>query len=155
MMEVTVARFKEVLGHFATGVTIIAAEGPVGFTCQTFNALSLEPLLITFAARSAGSSWPQVRDKGVIVASILGDDQESVARAVATSGPDKFAGVDLITCANGAPGIAGALAHVEASIVNVSTHGDHDVVVAEVTGLHAQHGDPLLYFRGGFGTFRP
>ena len=59
--SIDVARFKEVLGHFVTGVAVVTAatpEEPVGFTCQTFGALSLEPSLISFSAVSASHSWP-------------------------------------------------------------------------------------------------
>lgn len=156
MSTLTTARFKEVLGHFATGVTVVASttsEGPVGFTCQSFAALSLEPLLVTFAARRAGSSWPKIRQTGTLAVSVLAEEQETVARSMATSGEDKFADIAHFVLPNGAPGIAGALAHIEGSIVSVSEHGDHDVVIVEVVGLHCENGRPLLYFRGGFGSF--
>lgn len=156
MSTLTTARFKEVLGHFATGVTVVASsssEGPAGFTCQSFAALSLEPLLVTFAARRAGSSWPKIREAGIVGISVLAEEQESIARSMATSGVDKFADLAHFALPNGAPGIAGALAHIEGTIASVSEHGDHDVVVVEVTGLHCETGRPLLYFRGGFGSF--
>jgi flavin reductase (DIM6/NTAB) family NADH-FMN oxidoreductase RutF len=156
MSTLTTARFKEVLGHFATGVTVVAAatnEGPAGFTCQSFAALSLEPLLVTFAARRAGSSWPKIRQAGTVAISVLSEEQESIARSMATSGGDKFADIAHFALTNGAPGIAGALAHIEGTVVSVSEHGDHDIAVVEVTGLHCEPGRPLLYFRGGFGSF--
>jgi len=156
MSTLTTARFKEVLGHFATGVTVVAAttnEGPAGFTCQSFAALSLEPLLVTFAARRAGSSWPKIRQAGTLAVSVLSEEQEAIARSMATSGDDKFADIAHFALTNGAPGIAGALAHVEGTVVSISEHGDHDIAVVEVTGLHCDAGRPLLYFRGGFGSF--
>mgnify|MGYP006268260569 CR=1 FL=1 len=156
MSTLTTARFKEVLGHFATGVTVISAttkDGPAGFTCQSFAALSLEPLLVTFAARRAGSSWPKIREASTLAISVLSEEQETIARAMATSGGDKFADVAHFALANGAPGIAGALAHIEGTVASVSEHGDHDIVVVAVTGLHCEPGRPLLYFRGGFGSF--
>lgn len=156
MSTLTTARFKEVLGHFATGVTVVAAtveSRPVGFTCQSFAALSLEPLLVTFAARRASNSWPQIRDAGTVAISVLADDQEAVARAMASSTTDKFSDVAHHSLANGAPGISGALAHIEGTIASVAPHGDHDIVVVDVTGLECAAGRPLLYFRGGFGSF--
>ncbi|CAB4782845.1 unannotated protein [freshwater metagenome] len=156
MTELSIPKYREVLGHFATGVVVIAAmtpEGPVGFTCQSFAGLSLEPLLVTFAAQRNGSSWPRMQGAGSLAISVLGEDQESVARTFATSGIDKFAAVAWSPGTNGAPQIAGSIAIVEASIEHSSEHGDHDIVVAAVTGLEARAGAPLLYFRGGFGTF--
>ena len=156
MSELSSPRFKEVLGHFATGVVVIAAideSGPVGFTCQSFAGLSLEPLLATFSAQRQSSSWPRVRESGRVGISILGADQESVARTFATSGIDKFAEVAWSPGVNGAPLVAQAIAHIEATILSTSVHGDHDIVVLEPTMLNATSGEPLLYFRGGFGTF--
>jgi len=148
-----VAHFKEVLGRYATGVVVITAlspEGPVGFTSQTFGSLSLEPMLISFAATTRSTSWPKIRDIGVIGVNILRDDQESIARAFATSGIDKFANVTWSSGQNGAPLIEGALATLEGRVEVVATYGDHDVVVVAVDQARAQNGEPLLYYRGGF-----
>jgi len=148
-----VAHFKEVLGRYATGVVVITAlspEGPVGFTSQTFGSLSLEPMLISFAATTRSTSWPKIRDIGVIGVNILRDDQESIARAFATSGIDKFANVAWSSGQNGAPLIEGALATLEGRVEVVATYGDHDVVVVAVDQARAQNGEPLLYYRGGF-----
>jgi len=154
--ELSIPKYREVLGHFATGVVVISAmtpDGPVGFTCQSFAGLSLEPLLVTFAAQRKSSSWPRMQGAGSLAISVLGEDQEAVARTFATSGIDKFAAVAWSPGTNGAPIIAGAIAHIEATIESFSEHGDHDVVVAAITDLMAHSGAPLLYFRGGFGTF--
>jgi 3-hydroxy-9,10-secoandrosta-1,3,5(10)-triene-9,17-dione monooxygenase reductase component len=148
-----VASYKEVVGHFATGVAVVTAvtpDGPAGFTCQTFGSLSLEPMLITFSAHSAGRSWPRVRDVGCIGVSILAHDQDQVARVFATSGVDKFADVAWSPGPAGSPLVDGALAHLEGQILGVTTHGDHDQVVATVDFAVAHAGRPLLYYRGGF-----
>ena len=150
------ARYKEVAGHFATGVTVVTAmvDGePVGFTCQSFASLSLEPLLVGFAARSASSSWPKVREAGLLAINILDDDSEALGRAFATSGTDKFAGVAHHPGPNGAPILDATLAVITADIIAVHAVGDHDYAVARVGTATSRHGKPLLYFRGGFGTF--
>lgn len=155
--SLSTAHFKEVVGHFATGVVVVAAAtdaGPAGFTCQSFAALSLEPLLVTFAATTEGNSWPRIREVGRVGISVLAVDQESVARALASSSPTKFDDVSLVELPNGAPGLAGALAHIEGDISSVTTFGDHDIVVVSITGLMSFPGSPLLYYRGGFGTFQ-
>ena len=153
MSALDVAHFKEVLGRYATGVVVITAhspEGPVGFTSQTFGSLSLEPMLISFAATTRSTSWPKIRDVGVIGVNILRDDQESLARTFATSGIDKFANVTWSPGQNGAPLIEGTLATLEGRIEVVSTYGDHDVVVVAVDEARAYGGEPLVYYRGGF-----
>jgi flavin reductase (DIM6/NTAB) family NADH-FMN oxidoreductase RutF len=154
--SIDVARFKEVLGHFATGVAVVTAvtpEGPVGFTCQTFGALSLEPTLISFSAVSASNSWPRVRDVGTVGVNILSSDQEAVARVFGTSGGEKFAGVTWSPGPKGAPLIDGALAHLEGRVEFVTTQGDHDIVVVAVEYALSHPGAPLVFYRGRFGEF--
>jgi 3-hydroxy-9,10-secoandrosta-1,3,5(10)-triene-9,17-dione monooxygenase reductase component len=151
--ELTTELFKEALGHFATGVTVITAaspEGPVGFTCQTFCALSLEPQLVSFNATTNSSSWPKVREAKNLAVNILSHEQEALARSFARSGVDKFEGVPHHLGMNGAPLLDGVLATVEGEILSVTTHGDHDICVVKVTNLTVQGGQPLIYFRGGF-----
>lgn len=154
MDSLEIAHFKEVLGRFVTGVVVVAAsslDGPVGFTCQTFGSLSLEPMLVSFAATAAGASWTRVRSSSTLGLSILASDQESLARVFAQSGADKFAGVTWTPGPGGSPLLYGALAHLEGQIVDVTRHGDHDIVVVAVTYAHNHAGEPLVYYRGGFG----
>jgi 3-hydroxy-9,10-secoandrosta-1,3,5(10)-triene-9,17-dione monooxygenase reductase component len=153
MSTFDVAHYKETVGHFATGVAVVTAqtpEGPAGFTCQSFGSLSLDPILVSFGAGLGGRSWPRVRAAGEICVNVLGEDQETVARVFATSGADKFAEVAWTPAGNGAPELAGALAHFEGRIVDVTTHGDHDLVVVAVEHARSHPGRPLIYYRGGF-----
>jgi flavin reductase (DIM6/NTAB) family NADH-FMN oxidoreductase RutF len=153
MSSLDIAHFREVLGHFVTGVVVITAatpDGPVGFTCQTFGALSLEPTLISFSARTLSNSWPRVRKVGTVGVNILGSDQEALARVFATTGIDKFAGIGWSPGPNSAPLIDGALAHLEGTIAVVSAQGDHDMVVVKVDYVASHSGAPLVFYRGGF-----
>ena len=91
------ARFREVLGHFATGITIVTAleEGePVGFTCQSFAALSLDPPMVILAPARSSTSWPRIAQAGAFCVNILEEHQEALCRAFAVSGGDKFDGVE-------------------------------------------------------------
>jgi 3-hydroxy-9,10-secoandrosta-1,3,5(10)-triene-9,17-dione monooxygenase reductase component len=153
MSAIDIARFKEVLGHFPTGVAVVTAEtedGPVGFACQTFASLSLEPLLICFAATTSSTSWPRIQATGSFAVSILSAPQESLARVFGKSGESKFDGVGYTPGRNGAPRLDGALAYIEADIESVTTHGDHDLCVARVTYVENHEGRPLVFYRGGF-----
>jgi flavin reductase (DIM6/NTAB) family NADH-FMN oxidoreductase RutF len=148
------AHYKEVVGHYVTGVVVITAligEEPVGFTCQTFSSLSLEPILISFAAISAGSSWLRIREAEAVGFNMLAADQVDLARVFATSGIDKFAGVRWSKAPHGSPLLDGALAHLEGQILSVTTHGDHDFAVVSIDFVQADAGSPLLYYRGDFG----
>jgi 3-hydroxy-9,10-secoandrosta-1,3,5(10)-triene-9,17-dione monooxygenase reductase component len=151
--SIDAARFKEVLGHFATGVAVVTAatpDGPVGFTCQTFGALSLEPTMISFSAVSASNSWPRARDVGVVGVNILADDQEALARVFGKSGTEKFQGIGWSPAPGGAPLLDGALAHIEGRIEFVTTQGDHDIAVVAVEYALGHDGQPLVFYRGGF-----
>jgi 3-hydroxy-9,10-secoandrosta-1,3,5(10)-triene-9,17-dione monooxygenase reductase component len=154
--SIDVERFKQVLGHFVTGVAVITAsapDGPVGFTCQTFGALSLEPTLISFSALSASHSWPRARQVGVVGINILSSDQEAVARVFGQPGDDKFADVGWSLGPGGAPLIDGALAHLEGRVCFVSAQGDHDVVVVAAEHGESFPGAPLIFYRGGYSGF--
>jgi 3-hydroxy-9,10-secoandrosta-1,3,5(10)-triene-9,17-dione monooxygenase reductase component len=154
--SIDVARFKEVLGHFVTGVAVVTAatpEGPVGFTCQTFGALSLEPTLISFSALTDSHSWPRARDVGVVGVNILSSGQEAVARVFGKSGAEKFAGINWSPAPSGSPLIKGALAHLEGRIELVTSQGDHDIVVVAAQFGVSHHGAPLVFYRGRFAGF--
>jgi 3-hydroxy-9,10-secoandrosta-1,3,5(10)-triene-9,17-dione monooxygenase reductase component len=149
-----IAHYKEVVGHYATGVVVITAltgEGPVGFTCQTFSSLSLDPILISFAAESAGNSWQKIQRADAVGFNMLAADQVDLARTFATSGIDKFANAPWGEAPHGSPLLNGALAHLEGQILSVTTHGDHDFAVVAIDYVQADAGSPLLYYRGDFG----
>ena len=131
-MTVDVAHFKEVLGHYATGLVIVSAttsDGPAGFTCQTFGSLSLEPPLVTFAAATEGHSWGLVRQSSLVGISILSADQEPLARRFATSGVDKFEGMPWEKGPDGSPLLDGALASLApyfgCAVVGLDTGEEH------------------------------
>ena len=152
------AHFKEVLGHYVTGIVVVTAmtpEGPAGFTCQTFGSLSIDSALVFFAAITTSPSWQRVRQVGVVGINILGDDQEHLARGFAVSGVDKFAGVSWVGAPNGSPFLEGAHAYLEGSIREVTNHGDHDIIVAELDYASTEPGGPLAYYRGGYRVLGP
>jgi flavin reductase (DIM6/NTAB) family NADH-FMN oxidoreductase RutF len=149
-----ISHYKEVVGHYVTGVVVISAltsQGPAGFTCQTFSSLSLDPILISFAAKSASPSWLKIRGADAVGFNMLEAGQVEVARVFATSGIDKFADVRWSKAPHGSPLIEGAIAHLEGQILSVTTHGDHDFAVVSIDFVQADAGSPLLYYRGDFG----
>jgi 3-hydroxy-9,10-secoandrosta-1,3,5(10)-triene-9,17-dione monooxygenase reductase component len=150
------ARFREVLGHFATGVTVVTAveEGvPVGFTCQAFSSLSLDPPMVALAPAKTSTSWPRMVKAGAFCVNILADDQEDLCRGFAVSGGDKFAGVAWHLGEAGTPVLDGAVAWVECELDAVFDAGDHELVTGRVLHLGVGSGGPLLYYRGGYGRF--
>jgi 3-hydroxy-9,10-secoandrosta-1,3,5(10)-triene-9,17-dione monooxygenase reductase component len=150
------ARFREVLGHFATGITIVTAtdEGePVGFSCQSFAALSLDPPMVILAPAKSSTSWPRIARAGSFCVNILGEHQEAVCRAFAVSGGDKFDGVDWSPGVTGSPLIEGSLATLECTLGAIYEGGDHELVTGHVVDMEIGKGSPLLFYRSGFGRF--
>jgi len=150
------ARFREVLGHFATGVTIVTAteEGePVGFSCQSFSALSLDPPMVILAPAKTSTSWPRIAEAGAFCVNILGEHQEALCRNFAISGADKFEGVAWSAGTTGAPVIKGSLASIECNLGAIYDGGDHELVTGHVVAMEVGDGSPLLFYRSGFGRF--
>lgn len=155
------ARFREVLGHFATGVAVITTvhEGrPFGFTAQSFTSVSLEPPLVAMCPSRRSSSWPRIESAGVFSANVLSSTQEALARTFATRDTDRFAGVGWTASpVTGCPVLAGAVAWVDCRLHAVHDGGDHLIVVGRVVdlGIDDDGPGPLLFYRGGYGRFAP
>jgi 3-hydroxy-9,10-secoandrosta-1,3,5(10)-triene-9,17-dione monooxygenase reductase component len=151
------SRFRQVLGHFCTGVTVITvcdSDGPAGFACQSFAAVSLVPPLVLFSPSRQSVTWPRIARAGHFCANVLAADQRRLARAFGTSaagGADKFAGVPWSPSPAGAPILDGALTWVDCAVEAVHEAGDHFVVIGRVTGLgECGAGQPLLFYRGRY-----
>ncbi|MFF2957692.1 flavin reductase family protein [Streptomyces sp. NPDC057963] len=162
-LPVDPAEFRRVLGHFASGVTVVTAhdpddtQGPAGFACQSFASLSLDPPLVTFMVARTSTTWPRIARAGAFCVNILGADQGALCRSFAVSGADKFAGVGYTAApATGSPLLDSVPAWVDCRIQAVHTGGDHLIVVGRVEALGAAGGDgPLVFHRGVFGRFGP
>ena len=150
------SRFRQVLGHFCTGVTIITTRdeaGPAGFACQSFAALSLDPPLVLFCPSRSSATWARIERAGFFCANVLTAGQQELARMFGTKGADKFAEVPWSPSPSGAPVLAGVLTWVGCTVEAVHEAGDHYVAVGRVTEL----GDcgpqrPLLFYRGRYGV---
>jgi 3-hydroxy-9,10-secoandrosta-1,3,5(10)-triene-9,17-dione monooxygenase reductase component len=151
--------FRQVLGHFCTGVTVITTmgpQGPAGFACQAFAALSLTPPLVLFCPGTSSSTWPVIERAGHFCVNVLTDGQQELARRFGTSGGDKFAGVPWSASPGGSPVLDGALTWVECTVEAVHEAGDHYLVTGRVTGLGATRaGRPLLFYRGRYAATDP
>lgn len=152
------ARYRQVMGHFCTGVVIVTAiaDGtPIGWTAQSLTALSLEPPLISVCPARNSSRWPRIAASGGFCVNVLGEDQEQLCRAFAMGGDDLFDDVAWSAAPiTGAPLLEGVLGWVDCRIVAEHEAGDHLIVVAAVEdmGLGTEAG-PLLFYRGGYGRF--
>jgi 3-hydroxy-9,10-secoandrosta-1,3,5(10)-triene-9,17-dione monooxygenase reductase component len=152
--DLTPRRLRTILGHFATGLTVITAatkDGPAGFTCQSFSSLSLEPALVTFSPARTSRTWPLLRETGRFTINILPAEHQHLAGKFARSGTDKFAGVDHAPSPLGNPVLDQALAWVDCELHAEYDGGDHTIVVAAVRALSARtDAEPLLFFKGDY-----
>jgi 3-hydroxy-9,10-secoandrosta-1,3,5(10)-triene-9,17-dione monooxygenase reductase component len=159
------AEMRRVLGHFATGVTVVTAcdeTGPVGMVANSFTSVSLEPPLVLFCAGAESETWPQIRAAGSFCVNVLSAAQLELAIGFARKGTDRYEGVELEERPGGGPPhLAGSLAHVDCRISAEHPGGDHTIVVGQVEELAVTEDEeaaldgPLIFYRGGFTTARP
>jgi flavin reductase (DIM6/NTAB) family NADH-FMN oxidoreductase RutF len=146
--------FRRVLGHFATGVTIVtvsdAERRPTGLTVSAFCSVSLDPPQILVCVDHKSQSYPALRDGGHFAVNVLGNGHEEISRRFATTRLDKFDGVPHRMSALGVPLLDGALAQLECRVVSRHVEGDHTIIVACVEEARDGAGDPLLYYRGKY-----
>jgi flavin reductase (DIM6/NTAB) family NADH-FMN oxidoreductase RutF len=146
------ALYRQVMGHFPTGVVVVASPGPVGTAIGSFQSLSLDPALVLFSITKTSSSWPKIRATGVFCVSVLAEDQEHVSRAFAQSGADKFAGLGYTAMTSGSPRIDSCVAWMDCDLTEVHEGGDHDIVVGTIREMAIEREvKPLIFFRGGYG----
>lgn len=150
--------FRSVLGHFPTGVAVvtgIAPDGsPAGMAVGSFSSVSLDPPLVGFMPDKASSSWPKIQPSGSFCVNILGADQESVCRAFAQKGGDKFAELSWRPGVTGSPILDGVLAWIDCDLGAIHEAGDHYIVLGEVRELAiGTPALPLVFFQGGYGRF--
>ncbi|ETK35727.1 flavin reductase family protein [Microbispora sp. ATCC PTA-5024] len=153
--------FRAVLGRFATGVVAITAIDPgtgepCGLAANSFASVSLDPPLVSFCVAHTSTTWPRLRTARGLCVNVLADHQHQVCARLASSGGDKFAGLTWTLSPGGGPVIDGSLAWIDCTVEAEHVAGDHVIVVARVHGLDRhEDGGPLVFFRGGYGTFQP
>ncbi|KAA0021978.1 3-hydroxy-9,10-secoandrosta-1,3,5(10)-triene-9,17-dione monooxygenase reductase subunit [Antrihabitans cavernicola] len=152
--------FRTVLGQFCTGVTIITTtdddDKPIGFACQSFAALSLEPPLVLFCPTKVSRSWAAIEASGRFCVNVLAEEQQSTCARFGSREPDKFAGIDWHPSPLGSPILNGSLAHIDCTVETVHDGGDHFLVIGRVSSLsEVQSERPLLFYRGQYTGIEP
>ncbi|MDU9402717.1 flavin reductase family protein [Pseudomonas sp. zfem004] len=150
------SRFREALGHYASGITVITSlsDGePLGFTCQSFYSVSMSPPLVSFSVMASSASYPGIRQAGRFAVNILSGEQVGISNQFARKGTDKWHGVQWQASPLGNPVIAGSLHWLDCQIHAEHPAGDHLIVIGEVKALklhEASATQPLLYFKGNY-----
>jgi 3-hydroxy-9,10-secoandrosta-1,3,5(10)-triene-9,17-dione monooxygenase reductase component len=145
---------RDVLGHFVSGIVVVTAsgpDGPLGFTCQSFASLSLDPPLVSFAPARTSTTWPRIRSVGRYCVNILASDHQQVSNGFAVSGGNKFEGVEWVPSPYGSPLLEGVSAWVDCDLYAEHDGGDHTIAIGRVLDLGADETRiPLLYYRGRY-----
>lgn len=149
-----VRAFRNILGSFPTGVTVITTLGdnnaPVGLTANSFNSLSLDPPLILWSLSSKSPSLTCFEKCPNFAINILAQGQSGLSRRFATPIPDKFAGVDWRAGANGVPVLGGCAAVLECTTVSMQEAGDHVLFIGRVDRFEGLTHPPLAFHAGKY-----
>lgn len=149
--------FRNALGSYATGVTIITAAAPdgkpYGLTCNSFASVSLNPPLVLWSLVVYSSSLTIFQNASHFCVNVLGASQQALANKFAKSSDDKFSGVDWTPGLGGSPVLAESVANFQCRSVNRYYGGDHVIFLGAVEAYTYNANEPLLFARGAFGRF--
>jgi flavin reductase (DIM6/NTAB) family NADH-FMN oxidoreductase RutF len=152
--DVPPSLFRELLGRFTTGVTVITAPGkagePRGMTANTLVSVSLTPPLVSVCIEESATLHGLLAGAPLFALNVLAESQEELSRRFAGPGAAPFDGVGYRTSERGMILLDGAIAHIECRREATHTAGDHTVLIGRVIGGDAHDSRPLLYFRGGY-----
>lgn len=151
--------FRNALGAFATGVTIITAMAddgrPVGLTCNSFASVSLNPPLVLWSLVIYSPNMSAFQNASHFAVNVLGASQQNLATQFARSADDKFAGVNWRLGLGDAPVLADTVATFECRSVDRYYGGDHVIFLGSVEAYAYNSSEPLLFAQGAFGRFAP
>lgn len=153
------AVFREVIGHYPTGVAVATGfdgEDPIGMVIGTFSAVSLEPPLVSFMPQKSSRTYARLANAPALCINVLAHDQLSLCRTMAVPSDDKFDEVSWHVSDWHAPSLDGAVAHIHCNTHSTVEAGDHLIVLCSVEAMAVNRPvTPLLFFQGGFGGFSP
>lgn len=153
----TAKTFRNALGRFATGVTVVTArtpQGPIGITANSFASVSLDPPLVLWSPAKVSKRYAAFTAAQDFAIHVLGEDQMELCETFAR--PDHtFDGLDWADCDDGVPLLAGCLARFECRKYAEYEGGDHSIIVGRVKRASLREGAPLLFSSGQFGHFAP
>ena len=151
--------FRNALGMYATGVTIVTAAGtdgkPYGLTCNSFASVSLNPPLVLWSLVIFSQSMSVFQNASHFVVNVLGASQQALANKFAKSSDDKFAGVEWTPGLGNAPILTDSVANFQCRAANRYYGGDHVIFLGAVEAYSYNRQEPLLFARGGYGRFLP
>lgn len=154
--QISPGSFREMLGHYSSGINIIAGRNGdelVGFTCQSFMSVSLHPPLIAFCVNKASASYPKIRNSASFSVNVLSHQQIEFSRQFARKSESRWVGVEWSETLRKNPVLKDSLLWLDCEIASEFEAGDHLIVVGLVldgsTTMKEEH-EPLVYFRGKY-----
>lgn len=147
------ARFRQVMGRFASGVTVVttAHAGRLGgLTVSSFTSLSLNPMLVLVCIDRRAASHGLIADAGMYAINMLAEGQEYLSRRFASAESEKFTAGTYEISPRGLPLLHGVLAQIECRVQTAFPGGDHTIFVGEVLAARCDEERPLLYYRSGY-----
>jgi 3-hydroxy-9,10-secoandrosta-1,3,5(10)-triene-9,17-dione monooxygenase reductase component len=158
-MSIDGARYRQVLGHFPTGVTVITGLDPngepTGLTIGSFTSVSLDPPLVGFLPAVTSKSWPAIQQSGAFCVNVLGHDQADLCWRFAKETEGRYKDLAWTPGPTGSPILDGVAAWIDCTIEHVYEMGDHLFVLGRVVELaHADDvSNAMIFFRGKVGGF--
>ena len=157
--DVPAAEFRDVMGHFATGVTVVTSVGadgaPVGTTANAVTSLSLDPPLVLVCFDLGSLTLRAIRGHGAFVVNVLAAPQQHLSRNFARRGlTAAWDGIKHRRGPTGSPRLEDVLAALECTVEHALPGGDHEIIVGRVQHAEtsAAPGAPLVFFRGTYAS---
>lgn len=152
-------RLRDAFGTFPSGVVAIAAQidgSPVGLAASSFTSVSLDPPLVSVSMATSSRTWPDLRRSSHLGVTVLAGHHAEVCRSLAGPVEHRFDSIAYTTTSDGAITLDEGLASFDCTIYNEVEAGDHVVAFLRLHAVHQAEevGDPLVFHRSGFGTFR-
>jgi len=153
-MAIDARELRNVMGHFATGVTIITTKDvsgkPFGLTANAFSSLSLDPPLLLICVDKKVDCYACFEESKVFGVNFLSEGQDQLSTRFATKGIEKFEGVSYKLGELGVALLDGAVAHLECKLINAYEGGDHTIYIGEIHSAAVLTDRPLLFFKGKY-----
>lgn len=144
---------RRIMGHFATGVTVISTRRGEDLHWMTANAvasLSLDPPLVLVAVDKRAQMHEHLLESRFFAVNILRQEQEALSQRFAMRGPKEWSDLKLSTAVTGAPILDDALAFLDCKLAEVLPGGDHHIFTGEIVAGDVREGRPLLYYKGNY-----
>lgn len=153
LYEFTQRNFRDVLGHYPTGVCVITSmtvdQDPLALVVGTFNSVSLAPPLVTFFVQHNSRTWPQIEINGRFCVNVLSENQADLCDQIARGGPNREKYIKQCEMNAGIPNLTGALAWINCVVHDTIEAGDHTIVLGRVTSFSSDSAKrPLCFHRG-------